>query len=105
MAQLRAAMPKALTVLAWLGTAVLGLVDIYFGREIFFAIYARYSYEGAPALVFGNLLLLVLAVAYMIYAVVSMEYHLKHAGEPRSWKVLAQTYAVMLLIPIIAYFM
>ena len=98
-------LPRVFALLLWLITLAVGLVDIYFGREIFFAIYARFSTEGSAAAAISNWLVLILALVYLGFVVFTSEYHLRHVGQRASWKLFSQTLIVELVIPLLAYFL
>lgn len=88
----------------WLATVALGIVDVYFVREIFFGVYARVSRETRPALLFGDIMVVLAAIGLVAFIVVSTEYHRKHFGKHESWDVFAWTLVVELAIPFIAVF-
>jgi hypothetical protein len=91
-------------LILYLATLALGLLDIYFAREIVWAIYARFSTNTGPALLIGNSVVVILALVYLVFVVVSGEYHQKNVGQARSWKLFGGTFAVELFVPILAYF-
>ena len=88
----------------WLITIVLGIVDVYFVREIFFGVYARLSREARPAMLIGNVIVVLAAIGLVGFIVVSTEYHRKHFGKHESWDLFAWTLVVELAIPFIAVF-
>ena len=91
-------------LILYLATLGLGLLDIYFAREVVWAIYARFSTSSGPALLIGNSGVVILALVYLVFVVLSGEYHRKNAGQVGSWMLFGQTLAVELFIPILAYF-
>ncbi len=88
----------------WLTTIILGIADVYFVREIFFALYARVSRETRPAVLFGDLLVVLAAIGLMAFIVISTEYHRKRFCKHESWDLFAWTLVVELAIPFIATF-
>lgn len=98
-------LPRVLALILWVITLILGLYDIYFSREIFYSLYARFSTTPQPAVLMGNALIVVLAILYIGFVILTGEYHLKHVGKPESWKLFYQTFIVQLFIPFLAYFM
>lgn len=88
----------------WLTTIALGIVDVYFVREIFFGVYARLSREARPAVLFGDILVVVAAIGLVAFIVISTEYHRRHFGKHASWDLFAWTLVVELAIPFIAVF-
>lgn len=103
---------KVLAVLVWIVTLVGGLLDIYVSQFIIISIYARFFLGGvgrASAMDVAMTdalrisIVLVFAVCFVIFLVASTEYHFKHFGQPKSWRILGITVGVQLLIIAIAY--
>jgi len=88
----------------WLAAIVLGIVDVYFVREIFFGVYAWLSREARPAVLIGDIIVVLAAIGFVAFIVVSTEYHRKHFGRHESWDLFAWTLVVELAIPFIAVF-
>lgn len=106
MKQLRTViLPRILALVLWLISLVLGLFDIYFTREIFYAIYARFSTLAGPAIGIGNAIIYIMAIVYLGFVVMTSEYHVKNVGKPESWNLFTKTLIVELAIPSLAYFM
>lgn len=105
MQQLKTLVQRVLALVLWVITLVLGLLDVYFAREIFFAIYARFSAEVAPAATIGMVIILIGAMVYLGFVVMSSEYHLKNVGKHESWDLFTRTLVVQLAIPFLAFFM
>jgi len=97
--------PRILAFILWVVTVILGIVDIYFAREIFFALYARFSTEARPAAAIGDVIIVVAALIYLGFVVMTSEYHLKNVGKHESWDVFTRTLVVELAIPFLAFFM
>ena len=92
------------TLVLWLATIVLGITDIYFIREIFFAVFARFSTrEGRVAVMLGNLIVVIAAIVLVGFIVVSTEYHRKHLCKHESWDLFTRTLVVELAVPFIAF--
>ena len=104
MAQFRMIAIRVFAVALWLSTIGLSIADIYFTRELFFALFARVSTEGRLAAVGGSVLIVLAAIAALGFIVVSTEYHRKHFCKHESWDVLAWSLVVLLAIPFIATF-
>lgn len=88
----------------WLGTAILGIYEIYLVREMIFAIYARFV-AGAitgtdywTALTLGNAALIPLSIGWIVLVMGGGEYHFKRVGQRSSWKLFGWTIAGELLI-------
>jgi hypothetical protein len=101
MAQFKMIAVRVLAVVLWLSTIGLSIANIYFTRELFFALFARVSTEGRTAALGGNIIVLLAAVAALGFIIVSSEYHLKHFCRHESWDVLAWSLVVLLAIPFI----
>jgi hypothetical protein len=98
-------LPAVYTGFLYLLTLVLGLWDIYLLREIFLVIYAQFSYEVALASTLGMVVVLILALVYLGFVLITFEYHRKYFGQTESWRLFTQTLIVQIIIPIIAFFM
>ncbi|MBU2611484.1 MAG: hypothetical protein KJ606_11175 [Chloroflexi bacterium] len=106
MKQLRTViLPRILALVLWLISLVLGLFDIYFAREIFYAIYARFSTQAGPAILIGNAIIFIMAIVYLGLVVMTSEYHVRNVGKPESWNLFTKTIVAELAIPFLAYFM
>lgn len=97
--------PRVLALVLWVITLILGLFDIYFAREIFYAIYARFSTQAGPAIAIGNAIIYIMAIVYLGFVVMTSEYHVKNVGKPESWNLFTKTIVAELAIPFLAYFM
>jgi uncharacterized membrane protein YjgN (DUF898 family) len=95
----------------WAVTSIVGLVEIYIIREMVLRVYSRFfsderaygnDYWGGVAL--GNCLVVVLAILWIGLAIGAGEYHYKHLGEPRSWRLFARVIAVEVSILVLALF-
>jgi hypothetical protein len=102
MAQFKMIAIRVSALVLWLMTIGLSIADIYFTRELFFALYARASTEGRTAAAGGNILVVLAAIAALGFIVVSTEYHRKHFLKHESWDALAWSLVVLLAIPFIA---
>jgi len=104
MAQFRTIAVRVFALALWLLTIGLSIADIYFTRELFFALYARVSTEGRLAAAGGSVLTVLAAIAALGFIIVSTEYHRKRFCKHESWDVLAWSLVVLLAIPFIATF-
>lgn len=98
-------LPKFFAIVLWLVTLVLGLVDIFFCREIFFAFYARFSANTAPAILWGDVIVVLMAIVYLAFVIGTSEYHFKNYGKQGSWDLFYKSLIIELAIPFLAYFM
>jgi hypothetical protein len=95
----------------WLGTSVLALYEIWLIRVMVIRVYARFMDDGTPfgadyntAVAMGNWLVLALGVVWIALVIGGGEYHAKHVGTSKSWRVFARTIAVELAILVLAWF-
>lgn len=89
-------------VVLWLVTIALAIMDVYYLRELFFGVYARLWQDAAPALFWGNLVLLIGAIGAVGFIVWSSEYHRRNFGGHQSWDLFAWSLVIELAIPFIA---
>lgn len=94
---------KILGWLLWLVTIVLGLVEIYFFRQVVLEIYMRFSMATAPADLLGYVVVFLGALVWLAYVIVSMEHLWKTSGRAISWSLFSWAIAIELLI-LILYF-
>jgi len=101
----------ALAFILWAATAALGLFEIWVIHEMTLRVFARffasgsvseYDYWGGIAL--GNWVVFILAVVWIGLVIGGGEYHYKHVGQPRSWRLFARTITVELSILVLALF-
>ena len=102
MSQFRMYAPRVAVFALWLLTIVLGIVDVYFIREIFFAVFALFSTDGRTAAFLSELLVIFATIALLAFVVVTSEYHRKHVCERKSWNLFIWTLAVQVAIPLIS---
>ena len=105
MSQFKFIFQRVAAVALWLITIALGIADIYYLREIFFGVYALLSRDAAPALFWGNIIVVLGAIAAVGFILWSSEYHRKRIGKHESWDLFAWTLVVELAIPFIAIFL
>ena len=102
MSQFKTIAQRVAAFVLWLLTIGLGIVDVYFIREIFFAIFARFSTDGRLAGFISQLLVVFTAIVLVGFIVVTSEYHRKHVCERKSWNLFIWTLAVQVAIPLIS---
>ena len=102
---------QAATLGLWLATAVLGFLALPKALNILLRIYAGFwgdyglygrTYSTAVAL--RQFLVLPLAMIVIAVIIGGAEYHYRHIGEPRSWRLFAQTLGAELAIFLMAMF-
>ena len=101
----------ALALALWVFTCVVGFLEILTVRAIAIRMYAHFvmtygfyarEYMGAHALGMGALV--VTGIACIGVAIGCGEYHLKHFGEPQSWRLFVRTIAAEIAIFALASF-
>jgi len=106
MAKYKNVLNALLAIVLWLASLVLGLLDIDFSRRIVESLFARFwANQYWTAVLVENIVTVILALGFIVFLVLTSEYHRKHTGEPGSWKLFGQTLGIEILIPVIAFFM
>lgn len=92
-----------LVFLLWLGTAAIGLYEIFVVREIFFQLFARFSQDYGLALALGDWGVMALAVVWIAAFIGGGEYHYRNLGSRASWRFFGWTIGIELMILIVAF--
>ena len=97
-----------ITLVLWLATAALGLVEILFIRGMVMRAYVRFLGDSSrqsywTAVNLGMWATLILALIYIAFVIGTGEYHRSRVGQRSSWKLFGWTIAVELLI-LLLYF-
>lgn len=87
----------------WLGTALIGLLNIQAIIELSIGVVVALGGNAAEATPIAMLAALVAAMFYIGLVIGGADYHLKNLGQPRSWKVFSITLLIQLLILILPY--
>jgi len=87
----------------WVGTAIVGLYEMFLVREMLFLIYAQTSFIGLGrdywrALALGNWAMIPLALVWIVLVIGGGEYHYKRAGQRSSWKLFGWTIAAQVIL-------
>ncbi len=92
-----------LAIVLWLLTVVAGLNSIYLLKEIFYVIFSSLggSMRVAEQIALG--LVFLLGTAFTIFVIGSTEYHIKHVGKPKSWRLFVWSLAVEAGITVLYY--
>ena len=101
----------ALTLVLWAFTSVVSFLEILTVRAIAIRMYARfamtygfYAREYISAQALGIVPLLVMSIVCIGVTIGCGEYHLKHFGQPQSWKLFSRTIAAEVTILVLALF-
>lgn len=92
---------RILAILVWIVTSVFGLVEIYLARQASVRIYGRFATDPYAATTVGNVVTLIMALAWLGYVVIAGEYNLKRIETGRGWSLFAWAVAIELLILIL----
>jgi len=101
----------ALALVLWAFTSVVSFLEILTVRAIAIRMYAHFAmtygfyareYMGAHALGMGTLV--VMGIVCIGVAIGCGEYHLKHFGQPQSWKLFSRTIAAEVAILVLPLF-
>ena len=90
-------------LLLWLIAFVLGLNAIYILLQIFYLVFGAVggglsrAERYAPALVF------LLTLGFLIFTIITSEYHRKRVGRPESWRLFAWTIGIETGLSILYY--
>ncbi len=93
-----------LAFMLWLGTLVIGLLNILVIRDLVLTACVSAGYKPAETGVAAILAVLVSAVIYIIVIIGGAEYHYKRIGHPSSWKLFSWTIVMQLFIMVLPYF-
>ncbi len=92
------------TGLLWLATAGLGLAAVYYLHSLSTLIYAilggREFWVGS---LIGQVSALIAGILWLVIIIITGEYYLKHAGEKKTWKIIAYVLGAELLIILIGF--
>jgi hypothetical protein len=91
---------RVLALVLWAGTALVGLEAIVVVLDVLGSLFAGTALPGLVALA-----VLPLGMAWIALAVGGGEYHFRHVGRRRSWRLFAWTVAVELMILALPYVM
>ncbi len=90
-----------LAFLAWLVTAVLGLVEIYLGRQTLVRFLSKTNADVYTLTTIGHATVFVLAVLWIFYVVFAGERGLRRVGKKGGWKIFAIAGIVEVIILIL----
>jgi predicted anti-sigma-YlaC factor YlaD len=94
-----------LAALLWLGTAVLGFLNILVVRDIVLILFIDAGRSVAEAGSVAILAIITAAIAFIIMVIGGAEFHYRRIGQPSSWKVFLGTIILQLLVLITPYFL
>ena len=88
--------------LLWLLSAALGFVSVYYFHELAILIYAAFiGKEYSIGVLVGQASAIIAALIALGAIIVTGEYHLKHAGQRKSWQILAWMLGIEVLIIVV----
>jgi hypothetical protein len=92
------------TVLLWLGTALVGLYELFVMRELLYHVYVVLGgRDPGVAAALGVWGVLVLALVWIGAFIGGAEYHYQHVGERQSWRLFGWIIAIEVVILVLAY--
>ena len=101
----------ALTLGLWAFTSVVSFLEILTVRVIAIRMYAHftmtygfYAREYATAQALGVVMLVIMGIVCIGVIIGCGEYHLKHFGQPQSWRLFERTIAAEVAIIVLASF-
>lgn len=102
---------QAATFMLWLATSLLGIIALPRALNVAMGIYAgfwgAYGFYGSTystAVALRQLLILPFSIILTVVVIGGAEYHHRHVGESKSWRVFAQTLGAELAILLMAMF-
>ena len=81
-------------IILWFLSFGLGLEDIYAVKELVSLWFLHQSKSLAVATNAGLSSVYILGLLYLIFIIIATEYHSKHYGTPKSWRLFAWTFAI-----------
>jgi hypothetical protein len=103
--QPRFVITSLVAIILWLGSAMIGLLDLIVIRDLAIMAVAAVDGTGAQA---GPIAIIAVYLGVMVYIGVVIggaEYHFKHIGQPSSWKLFSITLLGQLFLLILPYLM
>jgi hypothetical protein len=94
-----------LTLILWLGTAIIGFLNILVLRDIALILSADAGRSAAEAGTTAIFTVIIAAIAFIIMVIGGAEYHYRMLGQPNSWKVFLWTIIFQLLVFLTPYFL
>jgi len=98
----------ALAVALWMFTSVVSFLEILTVRVIAIRLYTHfvmfYAREYMTAQALGIVMMVVMSIVCIGVAIGCGEYHLRHFGQPESWRLFERTIAAEVAILVLASF-
>jgi hypothetical protein len=85
-------------IILWFLSFGLGLEDIYAVKEMVSLFALAQSKSNAISTNAGLSSVYILGLLYLIFIIIATEFHSKHYGTPKSWRLFAWTFAVEIAI-------
>ncbi|MBE0697326.1 MAG: hypothetical protein IH586_10415 [Anaerolineaceae bacterium] len=93
--------PVILQILAgllWLASVAGGLYALYSLSKLALTVYALFGDTYYEGVVTGQVAAIIAALGFIVMFIITGEYHLKHAGERRSWMLFGWVLGIELVI-------
>ena len=101
---LKTIFPRLLATVLFIISLLIGLLELAIGIRIlmlpFFLLMGTSKFYRPISVAAWCLL----GFGYLAYIVYSTEYHFEHLGKPQSWKILAKTFGVELVIFVLGFY-
>lgn len=105
-----------LTVFLWLASVGVAIVEIVLVRDLVLSLFVFIVSEGGQfprwvenaygsGATLSHITVLILGIGVVVFAIATGEYHSRHAGTSRSWRLFGWTFGVQLAIFMLAYFL
>lgn len=104
MRQLKRLPAGLFTLVLWIVTCALGILEIYLLQEMLLRIYARFGSDYFSGVTIRSVAVLILAVLYIAFAVGTGEHHHRRVGQRNSMMLFGWTIAIQLAILVLCYF-
>jgi hypothetical protein len=93
----------ALTLILWLGSIVIGLLNLIAIRDLAIMAVMAFNGSAADAILIAIIAVLIGAIIFIGIVIGGGEYHYRNIGQPASWKLFTLTLMGQLLLLIIPY--
>jgi hypothetical protein len=95
--------PRVSSIVLVVFSLVIGLLELTICFRLFMFLAIRLLVPGKFSNTISVILWFLLGFGYLAFIIYSAEYHIEHFGKPQSWKFLAKTFGVELVIFVLGY--